>query len=618
MRTRLICTVTALAAAAAPLSAVGAPARAAAPVVAPVTAPAADATPGYSRRPITVTVKVGPERDQTCRVTADLYKPDGVNRRHRAPAILTTNGFGGSKRGAGEVGTALGFVQEGYVVLAYSGLGFGGSGCKIYLDDPDYDGRAGAQMVGVLAGTRSFTNSAGQRKKLDYVARDGRRDPRVGMIGGSYGGQIQFAVAMQDRRVDAIVPEITWHDLPYSLSPNNTSFTSGVRNGEPGVHKKVWSTAFFSLGVQQGLENIQSDPARAEGCPNFRDEVCPAKAQLDTLGYLDGDNRALASHASVGSYLDRIHVPTLLVQGQKDTLFNLQEATATYRGLRARGVPTRMIWRTFGHSDSTPAAGEYADPRIGHRLTETYLGRRYLAWMDRYVRGRKATYVGPRFSYFRDWVSYDAKRAGRDVTRAYARASSLPGRNERLYLSGTDALVHDAGAVVDGSASYASVGPAPTSYSETSAVGGQDDPLADGPGTFVSWTSPALTAPADLVGAPRLTVRVDSPTAGATQSSGTGGKLILFAKLYDVAPDGTQTLKGRLVSPVRVADVTEPLSVELPGVVHRFATGHRLRLVVAASDFAYANNTAPQQVTVRTSTADPGTLSLPMTGGLRF
>ena len=417
MRTRLICTVTALAAAAAPLSAVGAPARAAAPVVAPVTAPAADATPGYSRRPITVTVKVGPERDQTCRVTADLYKPDGVNRRHRAPAILTTNGFGGSKRGAGEVGTALGFVQEGYVVLAYSGLGFGGSGCKIYLDDPDYDGRAGAQMVGVLAGTRSFTNSAGARKRLDYVARDGRRDPRVGMIGGSYGGQVQFAVAMQDRRVDAIVPEITWHDLPYSLSPNNTSFTSGVRNGEPGVHKKVWSTAFFSLGVQQGLENIQSDPARAEGCPNFRDEVCPAKAQLDTLGYLDGDNRALASHASVGSYLDRIHVPTLLVQGQKDTLFNLQEATATYRGLRARGVPTRMIWRSFGHSDSTPAAGEYADPRIGHRLTETYLGRRYLAWMDRYVRGRKATDVGPRFSYFRDWVSYDAKRAGRDVTR---------------------------------------------------------------------------------------------------------------------------------------------------------------------------------------------------------
>ena len=311
-------------------------------------------------------------------------------------------------------------------------------------------------------------------------------------------------------------------------------------------------------------------------------------------------------------------MPTLLVQGQKDTLFNLQEATATFRGLRARGVPTRMIWRTFGHSDSTPAAGEYADPPIGHRLTETYLGRRYLAWMDRYVRGHESTYVGPRFSYFRDWVSYDAERAGRDVTRAYARRSSLPGRNERLHLSGTDRLVRDADAVQDGSASYASVGPAPTSYSETSAVGGQDDPIVDGPGTFVSWTSPRLSAPADLVGAPRLTVRVDSPTAEATQATGTGGKLILFAKLYDVAPDGTQTLEGRLVSPVRVADVTRPLTVELPAVVHRFATGHQLRLVIAASDFAYATNTAPQQVTVRTSAAEPGRLSLPIVGRLKF
>ena len=276
-----------------------------------------------------------------------------------------------------------------------------------------------------------------------------------------------------------------------------------------------------------------------------------------------------------------------------------------------------MIWRKFGHSDSTPAAGEYADPRIGHRLTETYLGRRYLAWMDRYVRGHESTYVGPRFSYFRDWVSYDAERAGRDVTRAYARRSSLPGRNERLHLSGTDRLVRDADAVQDARlATPAS--PAPTSYSETSAVGGQDDPLVDGPGTFVSWTSPKLSAPADLVGAPRLTVRVDSPTAEATQATGTGGKLILFAKLYDVAPDGTQTLEGRLVSPVRVADVTRPLTVELPAVVHRFATGHQLRLVIAASDFAYATNAAPQQVTVRTSAADPGTLSLPVVGRLQF
>ena len=63
---------------------------------------------------------------------------------------------------------------------------------------------------------------------------------------------------------------------------------------------------------------------------------------------------------------------------------------------------------------------------------------------------------------------------------------------------------------------------------------------------------------------------------------------MLFAKIYDVAPDGTQTLHNRLISPVRVTDVTKPVSVTLPGVVQRFAAGHRIRVTIAASDFAYA------------------------------
>ena len=38
-------------------------------------------------------------------------------------------------------------------------------------------------------------------------------------------------------------------------------------------------------------------------------------------------------------YLDKVTVPTFLIQGENDTLFNLQEAVATYRGLKQRGVP---------------------------------------------------------------------------------------------------------------------------------------------------------------------------------------------------------------------------------------------------------------------------------------
>jgi predicted acyl esterase len=63
---------------------------------------------------------------------------------------------------------------------------------------------------------------------------------------------------------------------------------------------------------------------------------------------------------------------------------------------------------------------------------------------------------------------------------------------------------------------------------------------------------------------------------------------------------------------VRVADVTQPLRVELPAIVHRFEAGHRLQLVLAATDAAYKNAYAVQPVTVRSSPAAPGRLTLPV------
>ena len=117
---------------------------------------------------------------------------------HRVPAILTTNGFGGSKDDQAGLGKA--FASRGYEVLSYSGLGFGGSGCKITLDDPRWDGKAGSQLVSFLGGAPgiAFTDAEHTHKvaPLQVVRHDRRdhrgaarpHDPRVGMIGGSYGG----------------------------------------------------------------------------------------------------------------------------------------------------------------------------------------------------------------------------------------------------------------------------------------------------------------------------------------------------------------------------------------------------------------------------------------------
>jgi len=108
---------------------------------------------------------------------------------------------------------------------------------------------------------------------------------------------------------------------------------------------------------------------------------------------------------------------------------------------------------------------------------------------------------------------------------------------------------------------------------------------------------------------PKLTVRV-----AATATSEPAAMPVLFTKLYDVAPDGTIDLTHRLISPVRVADPSKPVEIELPGVVHRYPKGHTLRLVLAGSDGAYRGNNAPLPVQILTGPDAPSTLVLPTAG----
>jgi predicted acyl esterase len=573
------------------------------------------AAPGASAADPTITttelqfeVTVGPNDDQTCLIDADLHVPSTAAAVTPAPAILTTNGFGGSKDDQDGAGQAFG--REGYVVLSYTGLGFPDSGCKITLDDPDYDGKAAKQLVDFLAGTKA--DRAGHTiDTYAAIAQDAPGDPKVGMIGGSYGGQVQFAAASLDDRIDALIPIITWNDLSYSLAPNNTSLERGVTYTTPGVHKRQWTSLFFGVGIADGIQGTAIDPSRNVGCPNFADQACLAKAQLDARGWPDQSTMDFSRHASVTSYLSDITAPTLLVQGQKDTLFNLQEAAATYRAMQAQSTEVKMIWQSWGHSlGGTPAPGEL-DLGGTSDLRSTYLGGRFLDWFNRHVKGDTAVTTGPEFSYFRDWVGYSGI-----ATPAYGTSGAYPvGGKLALYLSGDGTLVAKKSAVRPGSQSYANVaGGVGTSYSETSSQGGSDtDPLppTDAPGTFASWTSEPLRAATVTVGMPTLDLKLTSPVAAASQSAGPDGQLVVFVKLYDVAPDGTKTLQHRLISPVRIADVTQMVHIELPGVVQRWAKGHRIQLVLAASDTAYNGNTAALPVTVTSNPADPAVLTVP-------
>src|SRR5437879_10035595 len=254
---------------------------------------AADSTPPYTK-PADQTTRatgLGPNRDQYCDVLYDLYVPNSASPSSPIPAILTTNGFGGSKDD--QASEADLFARNGYLVLSYSGLGFGGSSCAIEIDSPEWDGRAASHMVDLIAAR-------------DDVIKDGPNDPRVGTWGGSYGGGFQFALAAVDSRIDAMIPLITWNDLSYSLAPNNDARNFTYATSPPAASKFEWTELCFADATAQPVLNhgtsgwtsgLPPDPA----CPGFDPEVCVINTESLAAGYLTPDTIAFLRHASAQS-----------------------------------------------------------------------------------------------------------------------------------------------------------------------------------------------------------------------------------------------------------------------------------------------------------------------------
>ena len=108
-----------------------------------------------------------------------------------------------------------------------------------------------------------------------------------------------------------------------------------------------------------------------------------------------------------------------------------------------------------------------------------------------------------------------------------------------------------------------------------------------------SFTSSPFTRAVVSIGVPQVRLRL-SHTAPTD--------LVLFAKVWDVAPDGSATLIHRLAAPARIpnAALGQPVRIKLLGFAHRFARGHSVRLTLCTTDQAYYNNQSPDTVTFAT------------------
>ncbi|HVM26561.1 MAG TPA: CocE/NonD family hydrolase [Mycobacteriales bacterium] len=586
----------------------------------------------------TASVVNGPAGSPEIELEYDLYLPEGASAEDPRPAVVMTNGFGLDK-GAAEVTSMSSFLaRNGYVVLAYTAAGFSGSGGCITLQSIDRDAIGTQQLVDEVLDVR------------DDVLRDADGELVLGTVGGSYGGGWQLPFAALDERVKAAAPGRTWQSLRYALNPNNrvvpgdaTRFAHPLN--EQGVFKLQWTSLFFAAGNGEPVGGIPptptpprtacteyklatADPAEVAGaaCTGYLAELCALYARIVTTGDTTAADRQLLDRASGATFLEELgarRLPVLLVQGQRDTLFNPNDALTAYTALRTAGSPVEMVWNWGGHGGYNSRPGECEvygggtgapDPSpTGEGLEDCYLTARTLDFFDRHLRGEPGS--APGFAWYRDAAPF-AEGADGDVAadEQYGTAAAYPAMPSTAFaLSGSDSLVPPGGDAAAGSVRLVNPpGGQPSSYSETSNFTGPSSnprdprPPYDLPGQSASFTSAPFAEAVESVGVP--TARLQLSHAAPTD-------LVLFGKVYDVAPDGTAELVHRLVSPVRVptAALGEPVEMNLVGFAHRFEAGHSVRFTVTTTDMAYRNNPVPDVVTLATG---PGsTFSLPLPAG---
>ncbi|MGW6583924.1 alpha/beta fold hydrolase [Streptomyces globisporus] len=444
----------------------------------------------------------------------------------KRPAVLIGHGFGGSKNDVRAQAEKL--AADGYAVLTWSARSFGKSGGKISLNDPDHEVKDVSRLIDWLA----------NRPEVEL---DKKGDPRVGLTGASYGGAVSLLAAGHDERVDAIAPVITYWNLADALFPD-------------GVFKKLWAGIFITTGG---------------GCEKFEKRLCEMYERVAVSGKPDAAAIELLTDRSPSAVADRIKVPSLLLQGQSDSLFPLGHADAMQKAISANGAPVSVDWISGGHDGGASETGR-VEGRVGD-------------WFDRYLKEDSGTATGPAFRVTRT--------GGVDSTDG---AALLRGASSDTY-PGLRSGGRDI-ALGGGTKTFRNpAGSAPPAISAVPGVGGGLAQLSslgvglslDFPGQFGRFESAPLDTSVRVTGTPTVTVNVK---ADGDRDA------VLFGKVYDVSPDGRQqVLPHQLVAPYRITPDQQgkPIELALPAVDHEFDAGHRLRLVFSATDLGYASPAEP-------------------------
>ena len=486
------------------------------------------------------------------------------------PAVVLAHGFGGTKIDSAAIGRSL--ARDGYTVITYTARGFGASGGRIHLNDPAFEGADARRVVDLAAARAEVVKEAG--------------DPVIGFAGASYGGAISLLAAGLDPRVDAIAPAFTWNRLSHALFPQYAvtappASLAEVRSvPQTGVFKQRWASLFFLGAGGRSSSSADQDQAAGGGsspavCGRFTAELCRGYLRTAESGRPDPSLITLLNRSNPDRLLSAITAPTLLIQGEDDTLFPLDHADANLRGL-PKTTPAAMAWVDGGHDTEIDLDSLLPDMQ---------------AWFGRYL---KKDGSAPDTSFRVAVPRTSLVARDRDEEPQVLATASYPGRelavqSQTYPLTGTaQTLLSPPGGTPAALTNLPGTGGA---LGGVSGVGGYA--LGVLPGQSATFTTAPVTEPVTLAGSGSVELTL---TSSAGQAS-------VFVSLWDLGPDtvatdgapaapATAVLPGLALSPVYLEglrpNTPQNVRIALPPVAHQVPVGHRLQVVVSSTDQAYA------------------------------
>lgn len=300
------------------------------------------------------------------KICFSVFKPVGASARRPVPMLMHSHGWGGSR--VTDPAELSEYLRAGYGVLSFDQRGFGASGGVAHVEDPRFEGQDVRRLVDHVS-------------RLSWVQQDGRRDPRLGAVGGSYGGGYQFVGAFEELRLrgkpvfDALAPEITWNSLTGSLAPDD-------------VVRTEWALALSAAAVpSQALpERIYAAVLEGAATGSWPEGDGPSGVDLDEEFGRNGP----AFHVAAGRRLD---IPVLFGQGTTDGLFPLEQGLTNWRTAITAKARKRSIFVGYngGHvlPQVLPQGIDVTSDPCSARLAGGDFRRLSIRFFDEQLKGRR-------------------------------------------------------------------------------------------------------------------------------------------------------------------------------------------------------------------------------------